>query len=424
MAIWDLDFFNTPEDEISFSTFTKFSFLVYRFALFEFKPLKKKANFKEKFIHFLKSTYFKLCLVSQCWAFVSFVIIMIINAENVVDFARNFANTMTGFLVTQKALSTYAYKDDLWKIFQEIQPMFERRAGDNKKYGIKKYLDGYNLLVKFYSASAVLVFIPIVLPPFRYLMFGTMKLSLDFYYPFEPYQPVNFFYASFWFAYICYNSLIFMFSFDSLLYGLITIISMEFDILKVDILNIKTLKGHEQTETVNNLVDRHNRVLDLTSKLQNIYAVTFTSSFFVSSLILCFVVFQLSTARKFATFLMYVPYLGLIGGQVLLLCMFGQKMIDSSEMLVDGINKCGWEEFEDNTLRKHIILMILRAQKIKRFSALGFADISLESFTSVSPSMLLRGRIITCHYSLLQIITTTGSYFSLLKNFSTEDPGY
>lgn len=389
MAIWNLEFFNTPEDEIGFDTFTKFSFLVYRLALFGFKPLDEKASFRRKFVHLLKRTYFKILLVSQCWAFCSFVIIMIINAANVVNFARNFANTMTGLLVTQKALSTFAYQDDLWKIFQDIQVMFDRRAGENKKYGIKKYLDSYNLLIKFYSASAVLVFIPIGLPPFRYLIFGTMKLSLDFYYPFEAYKAGNFFYASFWFAFICFYSLVFVFSGDSLLYGLITIISMEFDILKKDVDHITNVNKQEQARYVHDLVDRHNKVLDLRAKLQKIYAVTFFSSFFVSSLILCCVVFQLSMARKFSTFLMYVPYLGFIGGQVLLLCMFGQKILDSSESLVDGINNCDWEDFEDKSLRKHVILIMQRAQKIQPFSAMGFAYISLESFTSVSLNILL-----------------------------------
>ena len=385
MVAWDLDFFSTPEDEINFETFTKFSFFVFRLALFKFEPLKGTESVREKIVHFLKATYFKLCLVVQCWALLSFTLIMIINAENVLEFARYFANTMTGFLVTQKALSTFIFKKDLWNIFQDVQLMFDRRAGQNKKYGIKKYLDRYNRLIKFYSASSVLVFIPIIWPPIQYFLFGTMKLSpVDFYYPFDAYQPGNFYYASISCAFICFNSLIFLFSPDSLLYGLITIISMEYDVLKIDVMNIGNLKQQEQEDQLHEVINRHNKVLDLSTKLQKVYAFTFMSSFFVSSLILCFVVFQLSTAKKFATFMMYVPYLTLIGGQVLLLCMFGQKMIDSSESLLEGIIECGWEDFEDNDLRKKMILVILRAQKLQRFSAMGFADISLESFTSVS----------------------------------------
>lgn len=383
VAIWKLDFFNTPEDEINFDSFTKFSFFVFRLMMFKFKPLSGNESLREKFLHFMRISYMRFCLFMQFYAFISFVIVMILNAGNVVETARNFANAMTCFLTAQKGLITFLHRDDLWRIFQGIQKVSEQRAGQNKKYGIKKYLDGYNLLVKAYSASSMLVFVPIILPPLRYLIFGTMTLSMDFWFPVDIFKPKIFLVASSLFAWNSFNSLMFLFATDGLLYGLITFISMEFDILKIDIENFNNDRSHNQSENLHDLIHRHNKVLSLSNKLQNVYSLSFLFSFVMSSLILCFLCFQLSTAKKFATFMMYIPYLGLISGQVLLLCWFGQKMINSSELVVDGIYKCGWEESNDDSFKKQIILMTLRAQRTQKLTAMGFAVISLESFTSV-----------------------------------------
>lgn len=188
-----------------------------------------------------------------------------------------------------------------------------------------------------------------------------------------------------WIDYIAYFLLMFLLASDSLLYALITMISMEFEILKSDLLEINLVPKPRRTEKMNELTDHHNKLLDISDTLQNIYSLTFLLALAISSVILCAVVFQLSIVSvNFETTSFYVPYIFLLGGQIYLLCLFGQKLIDASESVGDGIFYSGWEDTDDNSFKRRFILLILRSHRAKKLSAMGFADIALKSFTSVS----------------------------------------
>lgn len=134
------------------------------------------------------------------------------------------------------------------------------------------------------------------------------------------------------------------------------------------------------------LVDRHNKLLDLGDKLQEIYQLTFLFSFVISSLIFCFILFKLSTTSpgdRVEAYSFFVPYLCMMVGQVFLICFYGQRLIDASLAVADGVYNCGWEEIFDVKFRKQLLLIIIRSQRPKTLTAMGFAEISLPSFTSV-----------------------------------------
>ena len=99
---------------------------------------------------------------------------------------------------------------------------------------------------------------------------------------------------------------------------------------------------------------------------------------------LCFAIFQLSTATDFYVYGFYICYLGIFGGQVLLLCFYGQKLIDSSVSIAEGAYQNEWETLGDNGYKKFLILTIAQAHKSKRLTAMNFAEISLQSFIKVS----------------------------------------
>lgn len=141
---------------------------------------------------------------------------------------------------------------------------------------------------------------------------------------------------------------------ESMLYALITLISMEFDFLKTDLMNLHYFPIHERSRKVNNLIELHNKLLDISDNLQKIYQSSFLMSFVISSALMCFIAFQLSTAgNDISKYAMYVPYFMAMSCQILLLCVFGQKLINASESITEGIYNCHWEEFSDNALKKH-----------------------------------------------------------------------
>lgn len=380
-------FFNPAEDEINFNSFTKFPLFLFRLLFFGFKPASEIASLSTRIAYSLRMCYFKFIIVCLVVAIASMIGYAIVNSDNFVAAATSVPNVVTVVLIGLKSLATLLRKDQIWQIFLELSAIFELHAGENKKYKIKNYLSSYHRLVKTYSGTFVLMFMPIAVPFFDYLATGRMKISVNYYFPYDAYQAETFLWTLLIVIWIAFYTLVLLLATDSLLYSLTTVVAMEFDILKVDFMNLNLMPKHRRADQIRSLTDRHNKLFDLGDKLQEIYALTFLFSFVISSLIMCFVAFQLSIASgDISAYSFYIPYLCMIGGQILLLSVFGQKLKDSSEAVADGIYDCGWEEFKDNAFKRQLVIVMLRAQKPKRLTAMNFAEISLQTFTTVSLS--------------------------------------
>jgi odorant receptor len=315
---------------------------------------------------------------------VSFNLHTFLTAKTFVVRAANTANAVTVYLIFLRVLSTFISRDEIWKIFAELREIFSLHGKQNAKYKIKSYLDSHNRLIKTYAFTTIFVFVVLIFPVVLFLINGKMFLVVNYWYPFDPYTPQTFAMALFWNCYTAGAGLSVTLGSDSLLYGLISVIAMEFDILATDMMSLGQFAKHERKVKIQSFTDRHNNLIKLCEKLQNIYEISFLNSFVVCSFAMCFVAFQITTVGDMSLYTFYIPLLGFIGGQILLLCYFGQKIIDASENICDGIYNCGWEDFGDVAFKKQLILMIARSQKTKRLTAMNFSDISLESFASVS----------------------------------------
>lgn len=374
--------FNPSEEEITFDSFVKFPLLCYRMLLFEFEPLTLNAGFFERLKHSMKINFCRLVLFAYIIAMLS-MCLYVITAENFLSGAANIPNIVGVVLVCSKIATSLFHRKDIWRIFEDLRVNFAARGNQNAKYKVKEYLDGYHFFIKLFASSMVIMFSSVAQPIMEYLFNGTMKLTVSYWYPFDPFQPTNFPYVLFWVDFIAGTCLLFTTAADSLFYGLITVIAMEFDILRQDLTNIKLTQKHRRADEVKSLVERHNKVLKICDDLQNIYKENCFMTLVISSLWMCFLAFMLSTAKDFEAYSFYIPYLTFNVLELLLFCVYGQKILDSSTTVADGIYNCGWEDFDDISLKKQLVLLVQRAQRPKKLSAMGFADVTHECFTSV-----------------------------------------
>ena len=401
LALLKLELFNTPEDEITFESFTRFSLLLFRTLWFNFKPLQSDASLKEKFKFHAKVNYNRVCLF--CFVIDSLFIMVhaFIDADNFESATIALTNSLFAVLICLKGFVTLIRKDDIWNIFRDLRSLQERRVGLNQKYGIKKFLDEYHFYMKIYTIPNAAVLLPIVFSGYLYLRFGTMQMIATDWFPIAFYHHNVFPFALLFVEWTCFNIVAMLLSTDSMTCALITVIVTEFHVFEVDLMDIKSVPKPERVKQIRELTDRHNKLLDLCDKIQEIYSLTFFFTIFISSLIICSALFQLAFVDNSSLDnLFYVSYMCLIGGQTLLQCLYGQKLIDASESVANGVYDCGWEDFSDNTFTKQLVLMILRGQKAKRFTALSFASICLESFTKVKFINIFSTSLTFSFYSL------------------------
>lgn len=102
---------------------------------------------------------------------------------------------------------------------------------------------------------------------------------------------------------------------------------------------------------IKSLAERHIKFFRVGDYLQNIYGPNFLCGFLTTSLVLCFIAFQLSTTSDWAIYCFYIFYSGMICSQIFLLCHFSQKIINSNEGAADGIYDSGWEALKTKLSR-------------------------------------------------------------------------
>jgi hypothetical protein len=370
--------------KVDLNSFLKFPFLCFKFCFFDLHTTDESATSSQKFVSIAKEVYFFLSSFGMCFCLVLQGMFTVVNWSNFMDASTNIPNVMTGTLIVLKVFAVYKEKNEILKIFEELNKVFDEKSDKNSMEKEGKYLKSYLKMIKVYAGTIICVYLPLLYPLLDFAINGKMKLPVNYWLPFDPFKPVIYVHVTFWIEFFAYNFLVFLLACDSLLYALITVIAMEFDFLSSDLQSLKLPAKHERSKTIKNFVKRHDKLLELADRLQEIFALTFLFSFVVSSLVMCFIAFQLSTVTELSAFGFYIPYFLMIAGQIWLLCLHGQKIIDSSEGVAKAVYNSGWESIGDVKFKKQLLLIMLRAQKPKKLTAMNFGNVSLESFNSVS----------------------------------------
>lgn len=377
---------NIAEREINFDSFTKFSLFIVRFVFIDFQPLCENASFRTKFIYKAKTYLTTICLLSCAIAILQVILYAAVNAKDFVDATRRLEDAMSTFLTFLKASVTYSRRHEIWEILEEFKSFFILRKEGNQKYEIKSYHRIYRRILKWFVLIAV-QFVPhFAFVLISYVIFGTKTAEgnfFHFWYPFDPYDDSNYLYAILWTDWVVYVTLMFFLTADPLFYCFITMLTMEFDILAIDLSNLKDESEDARKEKIKRLIQQHHRLMVLSDKLQNVYSPNFLGVFLVSSIVMCLCTFHLLNSENVDVYLYNAGYLTSIFCENILLCWFGQKLIDSSLGVAKGIYESDWTEVRDIDYKKQIPLIILRAQKPKHLTAMGFAIVSLEGFTTV-----------------------------------------
>ena len=378
--------FNPPEKEINYDSFFKFPLLFRQLVQFDLRPLSENATSRMKIEYFARKCINLFRLATCVFIPLQYFAFGVTHSDNLYFVVRAISDTSTAILLTLKGLTIILRKNDIQKIIEELKLLDETQNIEGEKFKKRKYLEGYHRVVKFCFGifiSANLIFASLWFP---YLVTGRIIYVAYLWFPFDEYRLEMFPFAQIWMQWIVYVTMSFFVTSDLLLYSLITVISMEFVFLKKNInLFLKSDSKDERMVKIKSFIDRQNKLFELCDKLQQIFEPIFLFNFVISSVIMCIVSFHLLFGSTDpANYIFEIIYFITIGGQIWLLCYFGHKLIDSSTAAIaDGIYDQDWMDLDDNEFKKNVVLIILRAQRPMRLTAMGFADISLETFATV-----------------------------------------
>ncbi|EDW75726.1 uncharacterized protein Dwil_GK15045 [Drosophila willistoni] len=143
------------------------------------------------------------------------------------------------------------------------------------------------------------------------------------------------------------------------------------------------------------IIERHNAIIDLCTDLTSQFTVIVLMHFLSAAFVLCSTILDIMLNTSSLSGLTYICYSIAALTQLFLYCYGGNHVNESSLAVADVLYEIEWYKCDART-RKMILMILRRSQRAKRI-AVPFFTPSLPAFSS--------------------ILSTTGSYITLLKTF-------
>lgn len=298
-----------------------------------------------------------------------------------VTFGISFVSTM--LMVCAKYSCVFLNQHRLKAIIDKLPESYTKEVIADFK--ISARLSNMKKFMNIYTGYMLTSLIFLVLGPLSaYLTTGTKAFPFLTIFPFDATGTFAYPAAFVWTFFAHITHIMAMVGNDNILYGLVNVISIEFEILRENFDALKNLSDEAVIKSeMSTHIRRHNELHEIVWEMQRIFSPTFFINFIMSSFIICFNVFQASTSADIIGMIFNGLFSLSTMNQIFMQCYFGQSLRNSSSTVVDGIYFCGWENFKDLKLEKDLILTIQRAQKPAAFTIIGVWDISMDQFKSV-----------------------------------------
>lgn len=380
--------FDPPEDEINFESFIKYSQTVFKLLKFDLQPLSENTSLNTKIKYHARFLVIKFCVLSSSIAFFQTLMYMFFIADNFDKLGRAIIDWLSIVLICSKGYTTVLRQDKIWKITVELKAVFDQRVKANRNHKVKKYLDLYHRVIKVPLTISLVLFLVMIVSLVLQTISGKMRFFLYFWYPFDAFKVTTFPFAILWQVWHSLEATAVVQGTNTLFYAFLTVISMEFYLLKSEMMSLKFVSNEESKKHFKILIERHNKLHDITDRVQEVYGAIFLYTFITSALVLCLQAFQIATGytggeAAFQLHFYHIFLTALFASNTWLLCYFGQKLIDSSVSVAEGAYGYNWMDLDDIDLKKQIALIILRSQRPHKLTAMKFADISFDAFTNV-----------------------------------------
>lgn len=371
-------------DKIEFDDFIKFSKNFFRFATFDFATCSSDKSFYENLKIVLCDFFFWFSAFNVC-LFVSLsAVAAMMKALDMNAFTFSMPLLTSVSLVIVKCSTVYWNKSNISEVISQMKSVFPKEKLKQKRYNIKSYFETYRLFARVY---AVMFMVPCVcvmaIPLIKLVSSGSKSFPLNIWMPFEYERNEVYIIAFLWSVWACANSVLILIAMDTLMFVLITLVSMEFDILRIDFTNLTSAAKLNIEWQAGNFIQRHNNLIECTRKLEQIFSPSFLFNFVQSIFVICLTAFLYTKSSDPIQLIMNGSYCTAVLNQIFLICYFGQKIVDSTEKIAHAAYICGWETVSCPKVRRAMINVIQRAQKPVKLTAMNFADISFNSFTSV-----------------------------------------
>ncbi|KAH8298207.1 hypothetical protein KR018_011008 [Drosophila ironensis] len=141
--------------------------------------------------------------------------------------------------------------------------------------------------------------------------------------------------------------------------------------------------AEEDLQELRALVAYHEKILGMTDDVNEVFGIPLLINFVASSMLVCFVGFQMTFGVSPQHFLKLMLILSSSVVEIYLICSFSQRLVEASESISFAVYDMDWTG-ADVRFRKMLIYIAHRAQKPVCLKATVFLDISIETMSIAS----------------------------------------
>ncbi|CAO1342318.1 unnamed protein product [Diamesa hyperborea] len=352
----------------SFENFTSFS--EKAFSLNGWIPFKKQTISKNKLVYFWTSNI--ICIITLMQGMIYFIQNFMLKNASLLELT-NLAPCM-GFVILalmKTYVVVYRNQETFTEIIETLGKLFPKSMEEQQKYKVGIIFKRQKALNIFFSAIYMTIFVIFNLMPIFiciqiYYTDGIIHKEFPYmmWHPFDAYQPVVFefcYLLVIWAAFTCDIAVL---STDLLYSNVLTLLCMQFDILKRDLEHLNAEESKECIIELKKKVLLHMELIEISEKLEDIFSMSILINF-VGNLI------------KFSIYLFSSL------SQILLMCYYGDQLKESSSSIAEGVYNSNWYNGQP-AIKKQMSLVLLRAQRPQYLTAHKFSNVSLMSFTLVT----------------------------------------
>lgn len=373
---------------MEFKSFFKFSLRVFNIIgldlMEDWTTLKDPGKI---FVAVLKKCYFWFLLISLIIFLLLSGVFGYKNFKNLELSAGSTANFILLINVAGRAIVIWFKRSSIVALMKELKNEFSDSIKDGAEKTIAKSFRGFDKYQKINAAVIVSAgFLFGIGPALKIISSGSwdLKLPHQLWFPFEIVDVFTYVILYIFLEFLSLSAEGFIIATDLIFNAIIVVLALEFDILANE---FEKIDKKTTNASINKLVQRHMKLLDISLKLEEIFSVSNFILFIGSSLLLCFPAFLVVSSDESFTVLKFAFFFVAALMQIFRLCCYGEKLRVSSLKVADNVVSGKWYHCNES-VQKSLLLVLLRAQRPAELMALKFTKIKIETFSSVNYSRL------------------------------------
>ncbi|CAH2087482.1 unnamed protein product [Euphydryas editha] len=346
--------------------------------------------------------YFVFMIVLTSGVFVEIVFFYSkLSVQNLLLLTQLAPCTFIGFLSILKMIFITMKRQNIFELTTSLNRLCSEIINKKSKWDlVKKEFIFIKYFVKyFFISNAILICIynslPLGLTLYTYYSKGDKIYSL-------PYAVSMPYVKDYWYTYLLkythlsaggFICMLYTITIDALYYVMTSRVCSHFAILSDEIQDLDENTSHR----LRDIVKRHQYILGLSQNLEEIFRAPNLFNVLFGSLEICSLGFSL-TIGDWEQIPAIILFLLSIFLQLLMICVFGENLIRESNKIGEAALTCKWYKM-DKKSKNSILLLMIRSNRPQILTAYKFSVMSHQSFT--------------------KIISTSWSYFTLLKTVYT-----